>query len=513
MPKLNIDSGYARLLKMTKPLKDFASGDPELIATSEYIPPYKSELTNEAQSMGRYRNRIQRTPVMPFSGQIVNEHVYTCSRDIAIEYPEALNDDPILVDIRSNVDGLGEDAQLALARGAELYFRDGRFAILVESPTAVDAETRSYQTRYESCSILALERFMESKRGQIRRVLLLNAPTPAADNKLLLNAREYFFESDAAANYIQIDWQSEPVDPNAMKDISEIEFHEMGRVEGSIPKIPVVIFGRGPKDSAISSVVPMDKAVLNYNSIISNVIYAKGFSRTIFTGVEADQISDLDEQQALCLPSSDSSVTELSPDDPAAMREERNFLAHMAKRFGMRQFKQAQDDLTKQVQSAESKAKDLESLGAYYNQTLDMFEKWLREVYQLHLMFLRSDASKETLDGVKVSINRDFGLSDTEYQLQVDMYVEKLATRYGKAGDKVILDILRRRYIDMRVIPHKSGEERTEKEERLRELDDAAAGTSETAPPPAFSRNTTGLGIFSQQVNNGGVNTTADQAV
>lgn len=471
MPQgLELSDEYKKRCKETKPLKDFAGGKPEDLLTSEYIPPYKSELTSEAEADQKYLNRLKRTPITVVSGHVVESHVYTCSRDITVAYPERYKEDPVLDEIKVNTTGADESVQLSLTRSLENYFRDGMLATLVEQPKDVTSDTRSYQVRYDSTAILHVERFDHNGGYKLKRVRLLNAPKLLEDGRRQQWVREYFMDTPAS-NYKWKDWYSKPHKADEAIDLERVEFEATEEQDGEFDQIPCVIMGRGPIDSAIRNVWAKDKAILNYNSVICNTVYAQGFARVVMGNTDPDKVKAVDEHQAMVTPDP-ISVVQLNPVDPAAAREERNFLMRRAVMTGMRQFRQLHSDQTKQVSSAESKAKDMKDLEAFYNQTLDMFEVWLKKVYQLHLRFLNSALSTDVLNEVKVQINREFDLGDIEHEIQSDLLLVNLSKEFGEAGREIRKHVVKRRVSDMRIVPGEEADERQEMEALLQAIQD-----------------------------------------
>lgn len=464
--KLNYHRHYLKHAKSWVMFRDFADGSHEAVVNKRYIPPYKTELMQEAESQAIYANRLDRTVNINVTGPILDEHVHAAGKSLTIQGFEGDKAEAI----KANVNGFGESAQVAFRRQLELYFRDGFGGILIENDRAPQENTRSFQVRYEALSILNWRYFEEGNRKGALKEILLQDDAVYGKNGRRLRARRYYFE-DEAINYSWEILESEIVNDYVMK-IEDTRYHIIERGNGELPVIPFVITGMGPNESAIKDVAPINKAILNRNSILSNINYHQGFRVPVFTGVSSlKDIEPVAEYLAVVLPNPESSVTMLDAGDPVAVREERNFLMHWAKRIGMRQFKQLQDDMTRQTQSAESKAKDLHSLEDWYNETLDFFEGWLEDVYRMHARFENVTITDNELADINVSISRDFELTDTAFELQKDSILWLWANEMDAETSAMIKKALLKKYAsEIRLVPGDNGPEEEERQVILKQV-------------------------------------------
>jgi len=463
--------------------RDFADGSHDLVATRAYVPPYKTDLQPKFESEATYANRLARTVNINITAPILDEHTHASGREITVQN----FDDDVHQDILEDPAQNGENVRVAFRRALSKYYRDGCLGILVERGKDPNPAIRSFQVMYETLTIRDWEYFSEGpRRGQLRMVLLQDANV-VRDKRIYHRARRYEL-TDESLNYIWKIYESEPKDPG-LKLFEEPRYKLIEEGEGEFGEIPFVLMGRGIKDSAVKDVVPLNIGILNRNSILSNINYHQGFRVPVFTGVgDLNEIGPVSEYNAVALSNPTAGVTTIDAGDPVAIEKERNFLIHWAKRVGMKQFKQLLDDMTKQVQSAESKAQDLIALKEFYNETLDFFEGWLSAVYRLHAKFENVNISDDALQAIKVSISRDFELEDKEAQLQEDTVVRLMVDSLDEETRLEIIKAILKRYISgMEFIPSES---MTEDEERMRYLElieNATLAERRQIATPSFS--------------------------
>ena len=268
-------------------------------------------------------------------------------------------------------------------------------------------------------------------RGAFQFVTLLTESV-FQDKQEILTARKYSLVDGRCVVTI---YKSEP-QKIGTPDLSKLEFEVSETIESDLPVVPFVKFGRGKRDSAIRRVLGLDKAALNINSMRTNVNYRAGKTTSIVWGAESDGFKALNDGQVYVssVPADQTRVDTIPSGDPTSIALEFEAVQSLARRIGLRQFKQVHNDLTKQVQSADSKAKDQQALEHYYSSVVDMFEGGFAVLFEFCALFLNVEASEEDLATIQVSIGRDFGLGDSEHDLS------KMLLLWNWAGEFVGAD-------------------------------------------------------------------------
>lgn len=483
MPKYDkqfiVPAEYKEALPKYEATRDFADGAPEAVCNQTYIIPYASDLTSEAQAKGLLQNRIDRTTNINVCGPTIEEHLRLCSKEITVQGFEGDKQELILKDVT----GYGDSAKQGLRKAAEMRLRDGCAGVLVENDPEPGEQTRSFQIFYEALNILELEYFHSGiDKGRVKRVVLRNANALGDDGKMHARAKCYYKESDSAGIVNVEVWEFESDNlANDELTYAVIETHEI-----RLPYVPFIPLGRGPADSLIRDIWPINKGILNTNSILQNINYHQGFKTTVFFNVGDEGLGQVAEYSAIAVDGLQADLKQIEPGDPVAVEKYRNFLIHWAKRIGMHQLRQLQDDFTKNTQSAESKSKDLAAFEDFCNDLCDELEQKLEEVYKLHLLYENENTGQDALDNVRVTISRDFNLTDTEYELQKDALLWTWAAEMPQEALQALKKQIIKKYVsEMKLIP---GEQLTEEEERKELLELIDAVVIEIAKPQRPAR-------------------------
>lgn len=440
---IRLSSDYSKNQNFYARVADFVDLDPAELVGKGYIRSYDTEDTTKARLLGLFQKRVARSYPLTISDSILAEHVSACSQEVTVDGFE-------FDEILSDVTGFGDSAATFFSSQVLEHFKNGFHGVLIESPeqpaadrgTAVAANERSYQTLFSAENIIQCEYFKTGpRRGQVKDVILLVESSYYTNEKgeevEQANARRYYFNHDNEATFL---YQELSIDAETLKAARDsISFEVVVDEPGNLPVIPFVAFGRGPTDSAIRKTIPLDIGLLNTLSTLRNTNYHQAFQRVMVFGVrDAEQAKTIGEAQMGFFPEADAHADAIPPGDAAALEREINFILHWTRRIGMRQFRQLTDDLTKQVSSAESKAKDLAALESWYSKTLDMFERKLKQVYQIMFYYEQSKESTE----IEVKISRDFGLDDSEAQLMTDSTIWGWSQEFDAEGFEIRRRIL-----------------------------------------------------------------------
>jgi hypothetical protein len=207
--------------------------------------------------------------------------------------------------------------------------------------------------------------------------------------------------------------------------------------------------------------MPLNKAIMNLGSVKSNCNYAQGFQRSFVTGASEDELKYTGESLLTLLKNEAARVFTIDAGNPQAIENEEAKLINECNRRAKFEYNQLADD-SRQVQSAESKAKDLIARVGIYNYTLDLLETALEAIYTIHADF-------EGIRGaeISVSIARDYGLEDEAAEMQELSEVFAQARELG--ATEVQKAILRTRIRKIKLIP--KAEEKQTEEDMYSELD------------------------------------------
>lgn len=307
---------------------------------------------------------------------------------------------------------------------------DGRVGILVDGPadiakdrgTAKSTGERSYQTIYEAHEIRDWQWFTKGPRkGQLAR-LVLQQPDIEADGKRIavfrvfeqpegLDAKFQWFDVTKPDECTDIAVSGQRrVERHAVITSDPQELEVMPGAEhsgiGGLTEIPFVIWGDGPKESLADDVWFLSKAWMNLNSVLSHIIYNQGFQRSIFSGVDKEELVKMTEWSVTVVSGENAQIFTIPPGDPVAAQAECDKLKKEIHRRAKFEFNQLADD-TRNVQSADSKAKDTIVQKVIYDMILDEQAEVERQIYRLHAQYEGADP-----EAIQASIDRDYGLED-----------------------------------------------------------------------------------------------------
>lgn len=391
-------------------VRDFEDGCVSRV--SRHLQPHRSETDNTPEGAASFANRQARLYNVNLVGPYLFLHWCHMSQPITL----GGMDSDAMKAIEDDVTGFGDDYTQAARDVLWLYERDGRVGVLVDGPSQIadDRETarlneeRSYQVIYDATKIRDWEVFTSGPRkGQLSR-LVLEQPDMSADGKTYELFRMFVQPPEEGALFQWFDLRAQ----EERKDYSLItqgkqEYEVVASGTGGLTEIPFVIMGDGPEESFAKDSWPLNKAWLNLNSVLSNIIYNQGFQRSIFSGISKEELTKMTEWTVTVVHGENAQIFTIPPGDPVAAQQECDKVKREAHRRAKFEFNQLADD-TREVQSAESKSKDLVVQKVIYDNTLDYLEATLLKIYRFHAEF-----ENENPDNITVSIARDYGIEDT----------------------------------------------------------------------------------------------------
>ena len=420
----------------------------------EFLQAYLTELTEEAKAKKVFAGRKERSYPITQAESILLQHQSTAAQDLTISGFEG----DVAEEILEDVSGYNVAYDEMFSDQLWNHFQFGHHGILVEGAEelsdnlqgARESGERSYQMLFDPRDIWRLKYHTSGiRKGEVSDVVLSTEPEVDGD-KQYLTARRYISTS---AGYEVYELRTKDTHSTTItKDQlgQGMEFEIVSQRDGGVSRIPFVPFGMGPQDSALRVVVPLDIALLNRLSILSNINFNQGFERIFAIGVRDDKDFDRIGEYVINNLPPGASVQSLAPGYPQSVFEEIKMIMHWAQRLGLLQYNQLMED-TRQVQSAESKAKDLAVRAKYYNDTLNRLERSLKQIYQLHAEYEGFNP-----DNIEVTIQRDFGLIDTELEFQKDAFLFSIVGDFGAAGFEVKKAIANKYLGELR-LPAKEG--------------------------------------------------------
>lgn len=421
--ELIIDAERGEWFKWWEKVDDIVSGQKDRICTSKYIIPYRAEVANESRQKGIFENRLRFSPNKVESPGILTQHKTSLAQKIAITGFES----PFAMDLLDNVDGWGNNAQNKFAERLWYYLKDGQVGTLVEAPEDV-AETllesqirgeRSYQVLYQAKDIIKLVYFKQGPRkGEIKDLYLRESDRIEGD-KVYERVRRYYFRhsetgdgemvTDEAYSVQILEREKRKNDLRYEQQERKLEYDLIEELQGSLSVIPFVVHGSGPKDSELRLIIDMDISLLNLYSMRRSINYNQCFRITAIFGVQDEEVINQIGEYMVHVFREEGRIQAIEPSSPDAIEREIVEFKSDIRDTAFRRQNSKLLDSTRQVQSAESRAKDLITLENVYNDILDYFEKREQMIYKLHAIF---EGLNE--DEVEVSTQRDFGLGDPE---------------------------------------------------------------------------------------------------
>lgn len=401
---------------------------------STHLVRYQAEEDGTKEAINHYSMRLKRLyhkPIMEPSHQIHMAHLNQKIKWGTIGESK-------IKDFLLNVTGKGDTAEDMFEDMLWYRIGLGRVGVLVDGPkrtkpneTELDAKIeglRSYQVLYRADQIKFWEFPIRGPlAGKLRKLVLCDEPEYTEDGKVLQRLRRFFYRSDSDNSYTwQILREAEQASGANKKKTSSGEWEVIEEGTGEIDQIPFVIWGDGLSDSLFRNVWGLEVANLNNNSSKTNIITKQGFQRIIVAGAADNELKKVGESIINKIKNENAKVYTIEAGNPDAAFKEEGLIESRAQRIALLQHNQLVDD-TRQIQSAESKEKDMAAREKFYNKILDEAERKLKEIWALHYQF-------EGLAGgesIQISIVRDFGLKSSEVEMKERTSLSFMARSLG----------------------------------------------------------------------------------
>lgn len=426
--------------------RNFAKGKRRHV--EKYVFPYLTEDESTKEGRMAFASRLNRTPYVNRIKRFLRIHRGHLSQKITVSGAESERMKAILED----VDGSGNNYTRFARKFLDDYMRDGRVGVLVDrtsSPgeTGADASAskeKSYQVKYSATQIHDWEYFADGpKKGQLRRVIL-DEPSAKTAKGLKAQLRRYSV-GELPSDKVVCEILQAADEKGLGTGIEKISYAVVQSIPMGLTEIPFVIMGCGYEDSFIEDIAEPSVYLLNIGSVKSNINYNQGFKRNFAIGCEAEELTKAGESLITRIANENAHIMTLEAGDPVAIANEEARVLNEINRLGLFERNQLADD-TRQVQSAESKEKDMIARQQIYSDTMDLLDETLTKLFKFHAIF-ESESEKE----VSVTIERDFGLDNEAATQAEEMQVFSMARELQ--AREVQKAILRSRIKRLNLVP------------------------------------------------------------
>lgn len=469
MVEIQLSAEYLRNRPTYDMIADFEDGDEERV--EHYLIRYASESPDTHEGKKAYAGRRERlfneNMVRPYL-EVHHEHM---SQPIDFNVPTGERWEEIIADVTQ----FGVSAEEMCGQVLYDYCRDGLVGVLVDQQATVPSSaaqaqavrSRSYQIKYNACEILNWERFTLGRhKGKLSKLLLNNGIT-TVNGKRHVVLRQY-----EMSELGDVTWQDYLADEKFKADKSgkvKVTPGSKGAV-GIKEEIPFAMLGTGPRNSFCLDNVRTNRAFLNRYSVRDNINHHQGFKKSIIFGnnVKQEDLKVMAENTMTIIPDTEASLNSIDAGDPVAITAQLAEMRVLARRQGMKEHNQLADD-TKNVQSSESKAKDVKGRVKLYNKTVDSTEVMQTKVYRFHAMF--EGLGEAEVKKVTVAIGRDYGLDDEAQEAADDQQNSSMA---GSLGARLVQKkILKKRISEQRFVPEEGKTEEDIRKECYDDIDNA----------------------------------------
>jgi len=434
-------------------MRDFLSGERE--RHLPYLIQHETEKGEVKSVQAAWQRRRQTLEVFNHSGLVLDMHTAALNQTVQID--ELMAGDTWET-ILADVTGFDDDVQAFAREISRLKLVDGKVAILVDSPALV-AQTeqerlsngeRSYSVVFDATKIAYWSRWIDGyMKGALSEIVL---EVDAVDGHR--SFRRLFIPAQG----VPYQWQTLIAESAGFSSAAkEIECSVIDEGEGAFEYIPVVLWGEGLVQSEIRPTQLVSKSRLNKKSALDNILFYQGFQRVAGFGINPEEQKAMAENTLMLSANENGRFQVIQEGNPDALVNDVKALDRLAFRVGLRQKHMMADD-SRDVQSAESKAKDAEALNDCYDRFLDELEGVLTQVFRWH-------ASYESLsEDFSISIDRSYRSEDSDRVMAELQMVSLQAQQLGAM--EVQKEVLKRMVTKMPIAP-KDG---LSEDERRREL-------------------------------------------
>lgn len=449
--------------------RDFSKGKRRHV--EGYIIPYLTEDQTTREGRIAFVNRKERTPVVNRVKRFLRIHRGHLAQKITVSG----SDSDRMQEILADVDGYGNSLTRFSRSFLDDYMRDGRVGVLVDrtaEPASTGAEAaanneKSYQVAYTATQIHDWEHFTTGPRkGQLMRVVV-DEPSAVTAKGKRAQLRRYSVGANPNER-VKCEILQAQDEKGLGSGTEKISYDVALTTELGLTAIPFVIMGCGYEDSFIEDIAEPSVYLLNIASVKSNINYNQGFKRNFAIGADETELTKAGESLITVIKNSDARIMTLEAGDPVAIADEEARVLNEINRLGLFERNQLADD-TRQVQSAESKAKDMIARQQIYQDTMDLLAETLTKLMRFHAEF--EGLGDGEIETIAVTIERDFGLDDEAATQAEEMQVFSMARELQAV--EVQKAILRSRIKRLSLVPKKD-QSPEEMAEELAESIDAA---------------------------------------
>jgi hypothetical protein len=391
----------------------------------KYLIPYPSERLTTDDAIKSFLGRTERLQNKNLCKPILDIHLSHLSQGITwgnIDSNPKLN--PIIIDAT----GFRIPAKRMVRNFLYEFIKLGRAGMLVDAPKSANAESelqeqilnqKSYEVVYSAAEIYNFEYFTEGlRRGKLKQIYLKEPPRIDEKGDSFDRIRKFSIEENESVFTVTILERKPTTNKDGMWQVIE-------QFPGTLEEIPFVMIGDGAPDSVLKDVAHLNMINLNKQSTKDNIMYYQEHQRVMGTGIKPEELAVWNERTVATVSNENARlhvVNAGSTDnltDDIANNEER------ATKIGLFQLNQLAED-TRQVQSAESKQKDMVARRKFYDDTLDLIEETFNEIFRFHALF-EGVGSIES----NIKIAREYGLDDPEEERADNLVINSIASQLG----------------------------------------------------------------------------------
>lgn len=496
-----LELNHKTLAELPKHLRiaDFIDGSVERI--SKYVvrslAEYSQAKTKSGDQVGAimYNQRLRTLANNNITGAIVQGWLSNLAKQINL--PRAATDNEQIADILEDVTNENDDFQQFSTEYLETHLGHGQAAALIDGPAEVAKDKRKARERGEKShvteiapyNLLSIKRFKDlgPKRGKLSEVVIYEGTEgdymSQGENMIVRR----LWKDDQESNYKSQRLVLENRDifreingQTTKQDIFQklkggLAIKEAGPVlEGDLDEIPMVIWGRGCRDSVVRIIVDKNVELLNKKSQKDTINRNQAFRKLIGFGIKAEEIELWNEQVMAVVNDPQAKVQEISAGNPESLSEDIEELTREAYLDGFRQYKTRHQIATGHVQSAESKEKDNETFIHELEKLAKAGERALSEILRYIVWF--ETGREPDREDVAVSIGRDFSHTRTDNEIITEESVWSKADAFGDVGDEIKAEVFIKQVSEFQFIPIEGKTDQDQKNDYYQRIREMAKG-------------------------------------
>lgn len=346
-----------------------------------------------------------------------------------------------------DVDGAGKHYTRELTDIMKGLLAHGEYGVLLD---ADDETGTTYHVQYTSSCILGMERFHRGDhRGEWKELWLIDGVEKDRSGKKVLRVLQ--LETDADDKPYRYKWWLSTEEKSKINwfSVKELTLAPKPDVEnmpgeglGSVPYIPFVLFKDDEESPVLEAVQQLSYIRLNKASAKDNIEYYQSFQRLIGHNIEPQAFMILAEDGITSyVPSPGQpagSVQVIEPGDGTMLAKSIDALDARIIKQGLKQI-HTLSELSREVQSAESKARDADTRHEYYDTLLSDYERNYER-----LLYWQAEMEGINASEISVSTTRNYRSSETEIGILQRQQAASLATQLGAVD---VLKTLLKQYV------------------------------------------------------------------